>query len=271
MFNDIENSMWDDEEFDFDEKSIDYEHDEKAVEFFSKKQKDKLKELIEELSEDYEEGKYLHILALYKILNNENAKEIIKKSLKLYEENRLIFNRKIVIFLACELTKYYEDKSTLEKLYTYILKKSYELTDLFSQDFLNDIMDCVLEAREWLINNLELNEKEKTIINFITLSVLEETTFWEVEDKEIEKIFRNYVLLLWELRGLIDIENTFAPLLRGIGWSYVNIKAKKDEDIISYFVNLGVDKRVAKELLKLYLKDDENNGDDDIDVGDMSF
>jgi len=37
-FNDIENSMWDDEEFDYDE-SIDYEYEEKAVEFFSKKQK----------------------------------------------------------------------------------------------------------------------------------------------------------------------------------------------------------------------------------------
>ena len=38
-FNDIENSMWD-EEFDDDEiESIDYEYEEKAVEFFSKKQK----------------------------------------------------------------------------------------------------------------------------------------------------------------------------------------------------------------------------------------
>jgi hypothetical protein len=269
MFNDIENGMWDDEEFD-DEKSIDYERDEKAVEFFSKKQKDKLRELIEELSEDYEEGEYLHILALYKILNNENAKEIIEKTLKSYEEDRLIFNRKIVIFLAYGLTKYYEDKKILEKLYTYILKKSYELTESFFSDFLNDIADCVLEAREWLVNHLDLNDKEKTIINFIALSVLENTTFWEVKDEEIEKIFRNYVLLLWELRGLIDVENAFAPLLKGIGWSYVNIKAKKDEDIINYFISLGVDERVAKELLKLYLKDDESNGDD-IDVGDMPF
>ena len=269
-FNDIENSMWDDEEFDYDE-SIDYEYEEKAIEFFSKKQKKKLKELLDELSENYEESQYLHILALYKILNDENVKEIIEKSLRLYEENKLIFPRKIAVFLAYNLTKYYDDKKILEKLYTYILKKSYELTDEVFSKILNDIVDCVLEAREWLVNNLELNEKEKTIINFITLSVLEETAFWEVEDKEIEKIFRNYVLLLWELRDLIDIESTFAPLLKGIGWSYINIKAKNDEDIINYFVNLGVDERVAKELLNMYLKDDESDEDDDIDVGDIPF
>ena len=266
MFNEIEESIWDDEEFDEDE-SIDYEYEEKAIELFSQKQKEELKKLIEDLSEYYEENLYIHILTLYKILNNEDSKEIIERSLKWYEENKLIFPRKIVVFLTYALIKYYKDKNILEKLYTYILKKSYELTNELFSKTLNDIVDCVLESREWLINNLELNDKEKTIINFITLSVLEETSLWDIDDKEIEKIFRNYVLLLWELRDFIDIEKTFLPLLKGIGWSYINTKAKKDEDIINYFVNLGLDENVAKELLNMYLEDEEDdNSSDDLDT-----
>ena len=271
MFNDIEENMWDDGEFDNEDEidKIDYEYEVKAVEFFSKNQKGKLKKLIRELSEYYEENQYIHILALYKILNTEDSKELIEKSLRMYEENELMFLRKIVVFLTYSLTKYYEDKKNLEKLYSYILKKSYELTNEIFSENLNDIVDCVLESREWLINNLELNDKEKTVINFIALSVLENTDLLDINYKEIKKIFRNYVLLLWELRDVIDIEKTFAPMLKGIGWSYIKNTAKKDEDMINHFVNLGLDENVAKELFDMYLEDeeDDNSGDDlDTDI-----
>lgn len=261
MFNDIEENVWNEEDFE-EIEGIDNEYEEKAIELFLNNKKEKLKEIIEEISEYYDENQYLHILALYKILNNENAKEIIEKTLKCYKENKLVFPRKIVIFLTYTLTKYYKDKNILEKLYTYILRNSYEFTyGGSSSEDLYDIVDSVLESREWLINNVELSRKERTIINFITLLVLENTTLQNMKDKEIEKNFKNYVLLLWELREFIDIEKTFAPLLKGIGWSYVK-NTKNNEDIINYFISLGVDENIAKELLEIYLKNDKNdNGD----------
>lgn len=269
MFNDIEENMWDDEEFDnYDEiDRIDYEYEVKAIGLFSKKQKEELKELLEEISEEYFESQYLHILALYKILNNENAKEIIEKSFRMYEEKKLIFHPKIAIFLVYALTKYYKDKKILEKFYTYILKISYMLTDTYSGEILDEVVDCVLESREWLINNLDLNYKEKTIINSIALLVLENTFLLNEKDKNAEKFLRNYVSLLWELREFIDIEKTFAPLFKGVGWSYIKIKAKNDEDMINYFVSLGLDENIAKELLEMYLKyNEDDNSSDDLDI-----
>jgi len=247
-FNDIENEILSDDDY----EGIDEEKEEEAFEYFLKKDKNKLKKLIEELEKEYEKKNYIHVLALYEILENkQNIKEFIEKILLLYNKN-VTFSDKIGIVLANELKKLYKDKEILEKLNTFIMKCGYTIIIIFSEK-IKDILCYVIEAHEWLNKNLSLTKKEKIMLDYVVLKLINCSSINKLPVEKQDKIFRYYTKLLWNNREYIDIKPAFETLFRGINWSYFKqIKKKEDKDIIKYLTDSGIEESVAKEIFELY-------------------
>lgn len=248
-FNDIENEILSDDDY----EGIDEEKEEEAFEYFLKKDKNKLKELIEELKEEYEEKDYIHVLALYEILENkENSRELIEKVLSFYNKD-VTFSDKIGIVLANELKEFYKDKETLDKLNTFIMRCGYAITIIIFTEKIEDILCYVIEAHEWLNENLNLTKKEKVMLDYVVLQLINYSSINKLPLKKQDKIFRYYTKLLWDNREFINIKPAFESLFRGINWSYFKqIKKKEDKDIIKYLTDSGVEESVAKEIFEIY-------------------
>jgi hypothetical protein len=257
---------WDDEEEDEDDWFVEYGIDpyfeNKALKLFKEGNEKELEKLIDELSKKYSESYYIHIIALYKtLLDKENSKELILTILKLFQEEKLEVGNKIVILLVDILTEFYNDKADLEKIYTFVLKVAYKIVrvrEIYDLENIDEIVDIIIKAGEWLKGNLELEKKYETIIDYVILKCLDNILLDDKNKEEIEHFFRIYIRYCWNLRNFLNIEQIFKPLVCGIGWSFVKLTSKSDEEIINYFINLGVEENIARELFELY-KDYEEN------------
>ena len=244
MFNDIENRMWDDDEG----KCIDYKYEEKAIEYFLKKQKDELKELIEELSEDYEEKQYLHIIALFKILNNENTKEIIEKVLRAYEIEKYDYDAVIMVILANNIKEYY--KENLEKINSFIMMNVYVVLDWLYEYNIESIIDIIIDSANWLIKNGNLTSKEKVFIASIGFVAIDYVNCYELPVKKREELFKEKIAFLWEMRDYVDVKECFSSLFCGVIKKHMDIL--EDDNKIKYLTKIGIPKKVAKELIEMY-------------------
>jgi hypothetical protein len=206
--------------YDFDEEffdSIPIEIQFRALRLYKKKDVDKLKEIINNLADEYSKQDYIYITALYTYLTDKsNAKDIILKSLEKYKYNDLPFIREIAMYLAISLLDFYQEKDKLEKIYSFILKESYEIAKR-EESINKDILNIALNAKEWIENNIKLDETDEKILNFIMFYLIENLSMSGLLEKDKQKIFQIYTKALWKLREYIDFDKTFGPLLKGIG------------------------------------------------------
>jgi hypothetical protein len=203
------------------------------------------------------------------LINDKKAKNIMLEALKIYKEEKF-FNEKIMIYIAYNLIKFYKRKSDLEKLYSFILEVFFDNLSDYESDLILEIGDgkcdiidetivpIVMETVEWIENNLKLNEEEKKIINYIVFMSVDNIDLNKLNEVEKDKFFKRYVKAIWELKDYINLESIFGPLLKGIGWSYINLTSKDKKDIIDYFINSGVEEKIAKELFRLVFLEKNN-------------
>lgn len=260
---------------------ISSEEENEALNYFFQKNKSKFKKLINKLNHEYEERDFIHVLTLYEILlNKKDIKYLIEKTLKIYSlefsnQEDVNFSKKIGIILANELKKFYKNEEILNKLNTLIIMFASINDELYISENNELILSYVIDAHKWLTANLELTSKEKTMINYVTLDLINVSNIYALPKDKTDEIFRYYFKLIWELRNFIDIKPAFSSLFKGINWSYFkNIKKKEDKDIIAYLVNLGVEESVAYELFEIYLstKDEISDGNiGSIDKDDIPF
>jgi hypothetical protein len=261
--------MINEKEFDRDFPWIEDEEEKKALRFYKSKNIEKLKTLVDNLSQEYTYKDFVHIKALYELLtNDEKFINTTFKALDYYEEFH-VYDTEIIIYLVYGLKNFYQKKRDLEKIYTFILYETYRKfnhSTLVIVGFENDYSDyinektvpIILESADWIEKNIKLSKKEKKIINFTIYKTIDNLQLDKLNKKEKDKYFRKYIKAIWELKDDIDIKNIFAPLFKGIGWNYINLMSNKNEDIINYLINLGVEKSVAKDLFKLICLEEEN-------------
>jgi hypothetical protein len=257
---------------------IPIEEEEKALELYKKKDLENFKKFLDNLPQKYinkenciyEEKDIAHLKALYYyLINDKKAKNIMLEALKIYKEEKF-FNEKIMIYIAYNLIKFYKRKSDLEKLYSFILEVFFDNLSDYESDLILEIGDgkcdiidetivpIVMETVEWIENNLKLNEEEKKIINYIVFMSVDNIDLNKLNEVEKDKFFKRYVKAIWELKDYINLESIFGPLLKGIGWSYINLTSKDKKDIIDYFINSGVEEKIAKELFRLVFLEKNN-------------
>jgi hypothetical protein len=257
---------------------IPIEEEEKALELYKKKDLENFKKFLDSLPQKYinkenciyEEKDIAHLKALYYyLINDKKAKNIMLEALKIYKEEKF-FNEKIMIYIAYNLIKFYKRKSDLEKLYSFILEVFFDNLSDYESDLILEIGDgkcdiidetivpIVMETVEWIENNLKLNEEEKKIINYIVFMSVDNIDLNKLNEVEKDKFFKRYVKAIWELKDYINLESIFGPLLKGIGWSYINLTSKDKKDIIDYFINSGVEEKIAKELFRLVFLEKNN-------------
>jgi hypothetical protein len=229
---------------------------------YKKRDLKKLRKFIDELKEIEEDDDCLFVpfeILYFSCLNNNDLqiKNWILKIVQWYKEERCLIVSEMLILLLNNLKKFYFNKEDLEKIYTLILKEAKSIDPSNINEL---IVDIILQAKEWIEKNIELSVKEKLLINLIIYRVLNSISFDYISDALKEKFFRHYVTSLWEVRSKIDIKLAFAPLFKGIGWNYIYLqyKAKKNKDILmNYFISLGIEKRIAQELVSLIIKREE--------------
>jgi hypothetical protein len=244
-----------------------------ALEYYKSKNVEKFKKFLENLPKKYnnkdgcfyEEKDAVHIKSLYyNLINDKKEKELAITALENYINENIPFDKEIMIYIAYNLTKFYKKKAELAKLYSFILERFFDDLYYYKSDSINEfpfadaecallnetIIPIVIEAVEWVENNLKVDYEKKKILNYIVYMSIENMELNKLNDTERNNFFRRYTKAIWELREHIDLKDIFGPLLEGIGWSYVNLNSKNDKDIINYFINSGIEENIAKELFE---------------------
>ena len=192
----------------------------------------------------------LSLKAIIAYLNQDKqAKDIMIKAIKnINYKNSKYFE--FLIFIADRLKEFFDDKKSLLSLSSYIIQN----VIYFKNDTTNyfyDVFKIIIESGFYVIQNSNLNKEEKKDIYIILFHFLNDFDYSNLNKDDYKIYLQDYTRILWVLRDEFpDVaKQLFSPLFDGI--IYKNMQLDTDEEKIKKLTLFGIDKDVAKELVKV--------------------